>query len=460
MDRSARKNTSPRGQRHGGPSSEQLETRSQTRPDPEAPLSDPEEVAARAGGGAGGRQVDIPMDVLDSLIVAAGGPSKVGGPDGLLRQITAALMNRALEAEMTEHLGFERGAAPPDQAANRRNGHRGKTVRSNSGNVEIAVPRDRDGTFEPRIIPKHRRSLGGFDDQILSMYARGMTTREIEDHVREMYGVDVSPDLVSRVTEAIIDELREWQSRPLDEVYPIIYVDALVVKIRDKGTVENKSIYVVMGVDTDGGKNVLGLWVQRTEGAKFWLSILSELRTRGVKDVLILCADGLSGMPEAVAAAFPKAIFQTCVVHLIRASTRYVPYKDLRAVCADLRLLYTAESVDTACARLEEFSTKWGEKYPYVVRAWRTRLEEWTPFLAYPPEIRRAVYTTNAIEALNRQLRKTLKTRGPLPTDDAALKLIYLAIRNAQKRAGRMAREWSVARTQFAILFADRWPDH
>lgn len=403
-------------------------------------------------------KVQFPLDVLDKLIKQAGGPSAVAGPDGLLKQLTAAILNRALEAEMAEHLGYERGAAPSDDDDNRRNGHREKTVRTDRGEIDIEVPRDRDGSFEPKIVPKHRRSFAGFDDKILSMYARGMTTREIQGHLQEIYGIDVSPDLVSRVTDAVVDELREWQGRTLEAVYPIVYVDALVVKIRDKGTVENKSIYVVMGVDVDGHKDVLGLWVQRTEGAKFWLSILTELKGRGVKDIFILCADGLTGMAEAVEAAFPTTIFQTCVVHLVRASTRYVPYKDLREVCADMRTLYTATSVDDAMEALKKFETKWSSKYPHATRPWRARLDEWTPFLAFPQEVRHAVYTTNAIEALNRQLRKSLKTRGPLPTDDAALKLVYLAIRNAMKKSGRMARDWSLARAQLAIIFDDRWP--
>jgi putative transposase len=400
----------------------------------------------------------ISSELLDELIVAAGGPGAVAGPNGLLRRLTAALVNRALEAEMSAHVGFERGARPPDDEGNRRNGHREKTLRSDRGPIEVEVPRDRAGSFEPKIVPKHKRAFDGFDDQILALYSRGMTTRDIQGHLREIYGVDVDASLVSRVTDAVIDELKEWQGRSLDAVYPIVYVDALFVKTRENGVVENRACYIVMGMDLDGRKEVLGLWIQRSEGAKFWLSIFGDLKVRGVKDILILCADGLEGMAEAVEAAFPTTVFQTCIVHLIRASTRYVSYKDRRTVCADLRTLYTAENVDAARLALEIVEEKWGKKFPHVARSWKARFDEWTPFLQYPPELRRAIYTTNAIEALNRGLRKALKTRGPLPTDEATLKLVYLAMKNIRKKAG-VYRDWALVRGQLAILFDGRFPD-
>jgi putative transposase len=359
---------------------------------------------------------------------------------------------------MAHHLGYERGEEPAEEQPNRRNGHRIKRVRSDRGELEVEVPRDREGSFEPKLIAKHQRSFDGFDDKILSMYSRGMSTRDIRRHLHELYGVDVSPDLISRVTDAVVDELKEWQSRALDTVYPIVYIDALVVKIRDQGKVENKAVHIVVGVDLDGERDVLGLWVERTEGAKFWSSVLTDLRSRGVEDILILCADGLTGLPKAVEAAFPKTIFQTCVVHLIRASTRYVSYKDLRGLCKDLRAIYTAANADDAVAALEEVEARWGKQYPQMVRSWRDRFAEWSPFLAFPPELRRAVYTTNAIEALNRILRKTLKTRGPLPTDEAALKLIFLAISNAKETWGRGHREWLTARRQLAVHFDGRLP--
>lgn len=333
-------------------------------------------------------------------------------------------------------------------------------MRTDDGEVEIQVPRDRDGTFEPQLIEKYKRAIPGFDEKIISMYARGMSTREIRGHFEELYGVDVSPELVTRVTDSVVDELKRWQSRPLNALYPIVYLDALVVKVRDQGSVQNKSLYIVIGVDDEGKREVLGLWLQRTEGAKFWLSILNELRHRGVQDILFLCADGLTGLSEAVEASFPRAVFQTCVVHLIRASTRLVPWKDKRAVCKDLKPLYTASSVEAAREALEAFEAKWGKPYPMVAKAWRDRFDEWTPFLDFSPEIRRAIYTTNIIEATNRQVRKVLKTKGHLPNDEAALKLVYLAIRSNEKnwRKHRRIYDWPTVRVQLAIHFGERFP--
>jgi putative transposase len=397
-------------------------------------------------------------ELLEELLAVAGGPAGLTGKDGLLKQLTSALVNRALDAEMSEHLGYESREAAPEEQPNRRNGHRAKKVRSDRGELEIHVPRDREGSFEPKLVGKYERHFDGFDDKILSMYARGMSTRDIRAHLNELYGVDVSPDLISRVTDAVVDELKEWQSRALDAVYPIVYIDALVVKVRDQGKVENKAVHIVVGVDLDGERDVLGLWIARTEGAKFWSSVLTDLRQRGVEDVLILCADGLTGLPAAVEAVFPEAIFQTCIVHLIRASTRYVSYRDLRALCQDLRAVYTAANVEEAEAALDAAESKWGPKYGHAFKAWRTRTVEWQPFLQFPAELRRAIYTTNTIEALNRILRKTMKTRGPLPTDEAALKLLYLAIRNAKATWGRGHRDWLTARLQLNIHFEGRLP--
>jgi putative transposase len=403
-----------------------------------------------------GGTVELPKELIDQLLAAAGGGAGLTGPDGLLKKLTAALVNRALDAEMSEHLGYDSGERPPPEQDNRRNGRRTKQVRTERGDIAVEVPRDRAGTFEPRLVGKHQRSFDGFDDKILSLYARGMTTRDIQRHLEELYGVDVSPDLISRVTDAVLDELNEWQSRPLESVYPIVYIDALVVKIRDQGKVENKAVHIAVGVDEDGTRDVLGLWLERTEGARFWSSILAELKHRGVDDILVLCADGLSGLPEAVEANFPKTIFQTCIVHLIRSSTRYVSYKDLKPVCADLRAVYTAANADEAVRALSQVEEKWGARYAHVTRAWRTRMDEWTPFLAFPVELRRAIYTTNTIEALNRILRKSLKTRGPLPTDEAARKLLFLAVRNAKATWGRAHRGWLTARMQLAIHFEGR----
>jgi putative transposase len=332
-------------------------------------------------------------------------------------------------------------------------------VRTDGGPVDIEVPRDREGTFEPKIVGKHERHFDGFDDKIISMYARGMSVRDIRAHLEEIYSVEVSPELISRVTDAVMDEMRAWQARPLDPVYLVVYLDALFLKIRDKGVVRNKAVYIAVGLGPDGRKEVLGLWIQNTEGAKFWLAILTELRQRGVQDVLVLCADGLTGLPDAVEAAFPKAIFQTCIVHMVRSSTRFVPWKDRKAVCADLRKIYTAVSVTDAEQALSAFEAAWGKRFPMVAPAWRNRWAEISPFLAFPEEVRHAIYTTNAIEALNRHLRKTLKTRGALPDEDAALKLLFLAIRNARNTWGGRNRSWHQALLQFAIHFEGRIPE-
>jgi len=400
----------------------------------------------------------IPDELVDQLLVGYEKPEDLCGPDGVMNQLIGRLITRAMSAEMSHHLGYERGDAAPAGQTDRRNGTSTKTVRSGSGEVEIEVPRDRDGTFEPAIVGKHERHFNGFDDKILSMYSRGMSTRDIRAHLQEIYRVDVSAELISHVTDAVVDEVKSWQSRPLESVYLVVYLDALMVSIRDGGSVRKKAVYSVVGVDSDGRKDVLGLWIQQTEGAKFWLSILTELRQRGVEDILILCADGLKGIPEAVEAAFPKTIFQTCIVHMIRSSTRFVPWKERKSVCDSLRTIYTASSVETAKDALDAFETRWGARYPMVVSAWRTRWNEIIPFLAYPAEIRRIIYTTNAIESLNRQIRKAIKTRGALPDDNAALKLIFLAIRNAQMTWGLATAFWSLAKLQFAIHFNDRLP--
>lgn len=398
------------------------------------------------------------LKALDTLLAGYSGPEDFFGPDGLLKQLVAGVMNRALETELTAHLGYEKGQEIPEGQTNRRNGHGVKTLRGELGAVETAVPRDREGTFAPRLVEKHERSLKGFDQKILAMYARGMSTRDIQAHIEEIYGIEVSPQFISDVTEAVGDEVRAWQTRALEPVYLAVYLDALVVKIRDKGMVANKSIHMAVGVQPDGTKDVLGIWTAATEGAKFWLSVLSELKQRGVQDILVICADGLKGLPEAVEASFPAAVFQTCIVHMVRSSVRFVPWKDRKAVCADLRAIYGAIDEEAALEALDAFDSKWGKRYPMVVKSWRERWAELSPFLAFPAELRKAIYTTNAIEALNRQVRKVIKTKGAFPTEDAALKLIYLAIRNAEKTWGNRTRDWGSALSQFAILFGDRIP--
>jgi putative transposase len=405
-----------------------------------------------------GQVPGVASEVLDQLMSGYEKPEDLTAPDGLLNQLKKALIERAMQAEMTHHLGYAPGDDPPEEQGNRRNGQTTKTVRTDDGPLEIAVPRDRHGSFEPLLIGKHQRQFNGFDDKILSMYARGMTVREIQAHLLEIYNTEVSADLISTVTDAVMDELRAWQTRELESVYFIVYLDALMVKIRDRGSVQNKAVYLAVGVGPDGTKDVLGMWIQSTEGAKFWLSILNELRQRGVNDILIICADGLTGLPQAVEAAFPKAIFQTCIVHLVRSSTRLVPWGERETICADLRHVYTAIDETHAQLALEKFEKLWGQRFPMIAKAWRSRWNEVVPFLAFPPELRRAIYTTNAIESLNRIIRKTLKTRGQLPNDDAAAKLIYLGIRNAKKTWGTRYLYWSQAYLQFIIHFGDRIP--
>jgi len=397
-------------------------------------------------------------ELLDELLSDYKSPDDLIGPDGVLKQLVKALVERAMSAELGHHLGYKHSDTPPEAQPNRRNGMSKKTLRTEQGPVTIEVPRDRDGTFEPQIVGKHQRAFNGFDDKILSMYARGMTVRDIRAHLEEIYGVAVSPDLISRVTDEVVAELTAWQNRPLEPLYLVVYVDAMVVKIRDKGVVQNKSVYLAVGVGLDGGKEVLGMWIQRTEGAKFWGAILTELRNRGVGDILVLCADGLTGLPDAVQAVFPETVFQTCIVHMIRSSTRYVSWKDRKAVCADLRRIYTAQTREAAELALDEVEAKWKHQYPTIAPAWRRRWEEITPFLDFPPEIRKAIYTTNAIEALNRQLRKVIKTRGSMPSDDAALKLLFLALRNAKSTWGRPFPQWNRCLAQFAIQFEGRLP--
>lgn len=400
----------------------------------------------------------IRPELLDELLGEYRSPEDLIGESGLLKELTRALVNRAMQAEMTEHLGYESGKGAPDGQRNRRNGKRQKRVRSDQGHLDVEVPRDRNGTFEPALIPKHSREFRGFDDKIVAMYARGMTVRDIQAHLADIYEVTVSPDLISRVTDEVVDELRAWQHRPLEAVYPVVYIDALVVKIRHKGVVQNRAVHVAVGIRLDGCKEVLGMWIAPAEGAKFWLSVLTELKQRGVNDIFILCADGLKGLPDAVEASFPETIFQTCIVHLIRSSLRYVSWKERKALCKELRKLYTAADEEAAMVAFEEFERTHADRYPTVVRAWRDRWEEWTPFLHFPQEVRRIIYTTNAIEALHRQLRKTLKTRGHLPSDDAALKLLFLAVRNAEKTWGKRTRTWGKALMQFAIYFEERMP--
>jgi putative transposase len=400
---------------------------------------------------------DLPDELIDELLAGARTPEEITGPDGLLQRLTKRLVERAMAAELTDHLGYEHGQAPSGGAGNARNGTTPKTIHTGHGSVRIDQPRDRAGSFEPQIVPKHQRRFDGFDDKIIAMYGRGMSVRDIQAHLAEIYGVEVGHDLISRATDAVLDDVREWQQRPLEDVYPILFLDALIVKIRDGGAVRNKACYIAIGVNLEGERDVLGLWFQQAEGAKFWLAVLNELKQRGVQDVLVCCVDGLKGFPEAIEAVFPNAWVQTCIVHLIRQSLRFVPDKYRRQVAKDLRPIYTAVDVDAAAEALASFDATWGERYPMIGKTWREAWEHVIPFLAFPADVRRVVYTTNTIEALHRQIRKTIKTRGHFPTEDAARKLIYLAITNAQQN-WRTAYNWSAALLSFKIHFGERLP--
>ena len=400
---------------------------------------------------------DLPDELIDELLAGARTPEEITGPEGLLQRLTKRLVERAMAAELTEHLGYEHGQAPPGGIGNTRNGTTPKTVHTGHGSVRIEQPRDRAGSFEPQIVRKHQRRFDGFDDKIIAMYGRGMSVRDIQAHLAELYGVEVGHDLISRVTDAVLDDVREWQARPLEDVYPILFLDALIVKVRDAGAVRNRACYVAVGVNLEGERDVLVLWFQSSEGAKFWLAVLNELKQRGIRDVLICCVDGLKGFPEAIEAVFPQAWVQTCIVHLIRQSLRFVPDKHRRQVAKELKPIYTAIDADAAAAALAAFEASWGERYPMIGKTWRETWEHVIPFLAFPPDVRRVVYTTNTIEALHRQIRKTIKTRGHFPTEEAARKLIYLAIINAQK-SWRNTYNWSAALLALKIHFGDRLP--
>jgi putative transposase len=397
-------------------------------------------------------------ELIDELLAGARTAEEIAGPDGLLRQLTRRLLERALQAELTEHLGYELHAEPPGGAGNTRNGQPAKTVLTDQGPVRVRSPRDRNGTFEPKIIGKRQSRWVGFDEKVIALYARGLTVREIQGHLAEIYGTDVSPDLISKITDAVLDDVKAWQTRPLEALYPIVYLDALVVKVRDGQAVRNHACYLAIGVNLEGERDVLGIWFQRTEGAKFWLQVLTDLKTRGVADVLVCCVDGLTGFPEAIEAVFPQTWVQTCLVHQVRSSLRFVPYRDKRAVAADLKKIYTAADQDAAADELQRFADKWDHRYPTISRSWLEHWEQITPFLAFPPDVRRVVYTTNTIEALNRQIRKIIKTRGHFPTEDAARKLIWLAITRAQTK-WRRAYNWNTALAAFKIHFGDRIPD-
>lgn len=400
----------------------------------------------------------IRKELLDELLAEYANPEDLTGPEGLLKRLTGALVERALQAEMTDHLGYEQGAAEGQGRGNSRNGAGKKTLRTDQGEVTVEVPRDRNGTFEPKLVKKHQRSFKGFDDKILSMYARGMSVRDIQAHLAEIYGTEVSPDLISSVTNAVVEEIQAWQARPLDAVWPIVFLDALVIKVRDQGVVQNKSAYIALGMGVDGHKEVLGIWLESTEGAKFWLKVISELKNRGVQDILIACCDGLKGFPQAIEAVFPKTVVQTCIVHMIRNSMRFVGWVQRKAVCAELRNVYSAPTEQAGLAELDAFEAKYAQRYPAIASSWRSNWERVRPFFDFPADLRRLIYTTNAIESLNFQLRKVTKAKGHFPNDEAAIKLLYLALRNAEKKWTMVPRFWNSALNQLVIYFPGRLP--
>lgn len=399
--------------------------------------------------------MEIKKEVLDELIKDYQKPEDLIGETGLLKQLTKALLERALGAELTQHLGYEKHDPTGYHSGNSRNGASAKTVKGEFGEITVETPRDRNSSFEPQILKKHQTRFDGFDDKIVSMYARGMSTREIQAHLQEMYGVEVSPTLISEVTDAVMEEVRAWQSRPLEPLYAMVYLDALYVKMRHEGRVENRAVYVAIGVDLDGHKDVLGLWTSGNEGAKFWLGVLTELKNRGVRDVLIACVDGLKGFPQAIESVFPEARVQLCIVHLVRASLNYVNWKERKQVAADLKLIYRAATEAQAEQELAEFIAKWGSKYQAIGRLWKENWERVIPFFEFPAEVRRVIYTTNAVESLHMSLRKIIKTRGSFPSEEAAMKLLYLALRNVIVKWD-VLQHWKQALNHFQMLWGER----
>jgi len=400
----------------------------------------------------------IKDEILEELLKEYKNPEDLIGKDGLLKELTKRLIEKAMESELTHHLGYEKYSPAGKKSGNSRNGKSPKTLKGDFGEIPIEVPRDRKGEFNPQILPKHQTRFSGFDDKIISMYARGMTTRDIQAHLQEIYGVEVSADLISTVTDAVINDAKEWQGRSLDEVYPILYLDATIVKVRSEGRVINKSAYLAIGINIEGLKDVLGIWLEQSEGAKFWLKVMTEIKHRGVRDIFIACVDGLKGFPEAIEATFPQTEVQLCVVHMIRGSLRFVSWKDRKAVVDDLKAVYQASSEDVARENLDLFSRKWDGRYPTIAKSWLANWQRIIPYFAYPEEIRRAIYTTNAIESLNNTLKKTIKNRGSFPSDEAAFKLLYLSLKNIQKKWTMPARHWGKALNQFAILYSNRMP--
>ncbi|AEF80082.1 IS256 family transposase [Leadbettera azotonutricia] len=401
------------------------------------------------------KEKDLIDQILDQIDLKGMTQEEILGQEGLLKHLTGKLLSRVMNAEMDEHLGYEKNSNAGDNSGDSRNGYSEKTVLTENQSAVIQVPRDRNGTFEPKILAKHQRRLPIFNDQVISMYSFGMTDRDIKSHLEKIYNVEVSPELISRVTAAVMEEVKEWQNRQLEKSYAIVYLDALRVKTKQDGKSCTKSVYVALGVNFEGQKEVLGLWIAENEGAKFWMGVLNEIKNRGVEDILIACMDGLTGFPEAVRAVFPKTRIQLCIVHMVRNSTKFVSWKDLKKICADLKAIYSAATEEAGRDALEEFGKIWDAKYPMIYQSWDTHWDDLSEFFKYPPEIRKAIYTTNAIESLNYQLRKVTKNRSTFPNDDAIFKILYLAIRNASEKWTMPVRDWGMALNQFAIIFGN-----
>ncbi len=394
--------------------------------------------------------------LIDQLLEGNNTPESILGEDGLLKQLTKRIAERALDAEMDQHLGYSKHEAVGRNTGNSRNGKSRKTVRSIHGEIGLDVPRDRNGEFEPQLVRRGEKQLNGFDDRIISLYARGMTTRDIQAHFVETYGVDVSATFISQVTSAVMEEVKAWQSRPLDNLYPIVYLDALVVRSRASGAVQNKSVYLALGINMDGEKELLGLWMAETEGARFWLSVMTELKNRGLQDIFIACTDGLKGFPEAIEAVYPQTQIQLCIVHQVRHSLHYVSWKQRKVVAADLRRIYAAATLAEAEDALEAFAERWDDEHPTISQSWRSNWARLSVFFDYPPQIRKVIYTTNAIESLNASLRKVTKSRKSFPNDEAVMKLLYLALHDISRTWTMPIRDWKQAMSQFMILFGDR----
>jgi putative transposase len=400
----------------------------------------------------------IKKELIKELLKDYKNPKDLLGKNGLLKELTKSLVETALESEITQNLGYEKNDPSGYNSGNSRNGKSKKTLKTDHGNIDIEIPRDRNSDFEPEIIKKRQTRFDGFDDKIISMYSRGMTTRDITAHLKDIYQIDVSADFISKVTDSVHEKVKEWQNRPLEKIYPIIYLDCLVVKVRDEGRIINKSVFIAIGITLDGLKDVLGLWIEKNEGAKFWLSVITELKNRGVEDIYLACVDGLKGFPEAINSIYPKTEVQLCIVHMVRNSLRFVSYKVRKEIAKDLKLIYQAVNAEMAEKALNDFSKKWDDKYPMISRSWRSNWDKIIPFLAFPDDIRRVIYTTNAIESLNMTIRKVIKNRASFPNDAAVFKLLYLSLERISKKWTMPIKEWGCALNQFAILYKERVP--